>query len=130
MKTHALRLGPGDDLKIRLREFVKSNDIRAGNIITCVGSLKKATLRLADETTKEYNNPFEILSLVGTLSKDGIHLHISVSDEKGLTTGGHVKEGCIIHTTAEIVIGENEDMIFSRDFNKETGFKELTISER
>lgn len=41
----------------------------------------------------------------------------------------HVKEGCIVHTTAEIVIGEIQNKIFVRELDKDTGFKELNIQE-
>jgi uncharacterized protein len=126
MKTYALRLKPGQDLK---KELVKySQNVQAGFIITCVGSLKTATLRLADENiVKTFDKKFEIVSLVGTLSKDGVHLHISLADENGNTVGGHLKEGCIIYTTAEIVIGGSDEFIFSREMDPETGFKELKI---
>ena len=50
--------------------------------------------------------PLEIVSLVGTLSADGCHLHASVSNGEGRTSGGHLLEGCPIYTTAEVVIGD------------------------
>jgi predicted DNA-binding protein with PD1-like motif len=64
---------------------------------------------------------------VGTLSLHGIHLHISISDKNGKTIGGHLVEGCIIYTTAEIVIGTSEDFIFMRAVDQNTGYKELEI---
>lgn len=118
-------------MKVELTRFVKENNIRAGNMLTCVGSLKKATIRLADENViKEFDEKFEIVSLVGTLSQEGLHLHISLSDKTGNTIGGHVKEGCIVHTTAELVIGENEHLVYSREFDEQTNFKEIKISNR
>ena len=131
MKTFALRLRPGSDLKNELDRFVKENNIRAGNILTCVGSLKKATLRLAGaDSIKELDEKLEIVSLVGTLSHDGLHLHISLSDREGNTIGGHVKRGCIVYTTAELLIGENEHLVYSREFDQQTNFKEINISDR
>ena|SRR3989338_333467 len=129
MKTFALRLQPNQDLKKELIKFTKENKIQAGFIITCVGSLRRATLRMADESIiKNYANRFEINALSGTLCQDDVHLHISLSDENGSEIGGHLKDGCIIYVTAEIIIGEAEGMVFSREFDKETGFKELKIS--
>ena len=129
MKTFALRLHPNQDLKKELIKFTKENKIQAGFIITCVGSLRRATLRMADESIiKNYANRFEINALSGTLCQDDVHLHISLSDENGSEIGGHLKDGCIIYVTAEIIIGEAEGMVFSREFDKETGFKELKIS--
>ncbi len=124
----ALRLFPNQDLKEELTKFVKQNNIQAGFIITTVGSLKKAVLRLADENIiKTFDEKFEIVSLVGTLSLDGLHLHISLADKNGKTIGGHLKEGCIIYTTAEIVIGNTKNITFTRTLDNQTGFKELKI---
>ncbi len=130
MKTYAIRLKPDQDLKEELTKFSKNKKIQAGIILTCVGSLKSATLRLADENVvKTFDEKFEIVSLVGTLSPDGNHIHISLSNKNGETIGGHLKEGCIIYTTAEIVISENDEFSFSREFDKQTGFKELKIKQ-
>lgn len=41
--------------------------------------------------------------------------------------GGHLDNDCLIYTTAEIVIGESENFIFTREVNEQTGFKELII---
>ncbi|MCH7828597.1 DNA-binding protein [Patescibacteria group bacterium] len=131
MKTHIFRLQPGQDLREELKKFVAENNIQAGFILTCVGSLKKATLRLADENEiRTWDEKFEIISLVGTLSQDGMHLHIGLGDKKGNTIGGHLKEGCVLHTTAEVVIGESEKHKFSRELDENTGFKEFKILRR
>ena len=127
-KVYALRLHPGDDLKIKLSEFVKENKIKAGYIITCVGSLSKVTLRLANRNeTQTWKENFEITSLTGTLSPDGNHLRISVADKEGVTIGGHLMDGSIISTTAEIIIGEAPDLIFRRELDSVTTLKELKI---
>ena len=127
MKTYVIRLKPGQDLKEELKSIVVSKNIKAGFILTCVGSLKKAKLRLAEENLEVFDEKFEIVSLVGTLSPDGIHIHISLADKNGKVLGGHLKEDCIIYTTAEIIIGECEDHLFFRELDEETGFKELKI---
>ncbi len=129
MKTHALRLIPGQDLKNELKKFTIEKNINAGFIITCVGSLKHAKLRLADQSTKEYDKKFEIVSVVGTLSQDGIHIHISIADNLGKVIGGHLKENCTIHTTAEIIIGEIDDKKFLREYDDSTRFNELVIKQ-
>lgn len=129
MKIHAFRLQPNEDLKISIKNFVHENKINAGVVLGCVGSLNRAILRMAGgNITKTFNEKFEVVSLVGTLSPDGCHLHISLSDKDGNVVGGHLNEGCIINTTAEIVVGEIENMNFSRAIDKKTGFKELVIN--
>jgi predicted DNA-binding protein with PD1-like motif len=131
MKIFALRLKPNQDLKESLKNFVISNNIEAGFILTTVGSLKQATLRFANQNdSKVLYDKFEIVSLVGTLSTHGIHLHISLSDKDGKTIGGHLEKGCLIYTTAEIVIGVSEDFIFVRTVDENTGYKELEIQPR
>ncbi len=131
MKIFPLRLEPNQDLKENLISFVNLNNIQAGFIITAVGSLKKANLRFSTQNFSQvFNEFFEIVSLVGTVSVNGVHLHIAVSDRKGNTLGGHLMTGCLIYTTAEIIIGESEDFVFLREIDDKTGFKELKIQSR
>jgi len=128
MKVYALRLKPEMDLKQELVNFTKEKNVQAGFIVSCVGSLKEANLRMADEDIiKTFKEKFEIVSLVGTLSQDGLHLHTSLSNKEGQTIGGHLKEGCIIYTTAEIIIGEEESLTFNREIDEVTKFKELVV---
>lgn len=128
MNILAIRLEPNRDLKQSLSNFVEQNNIQAGFILTTVGSLKKATFRFANQDKSEvFDEKFEIVSLVGTLSTHGTHLHISLSDRNGKTIGGHLLDGCIIYTTAEIVIGTSDDFIFLRTVDEKTGYKELEI---
>lgn len=124
---HCFRLKKGNDLKKELESFAIKNNI-SGVILCCVGCLDNLNIRLAD--AKDYlieERPFEIVSATGTLSKDGVHIHISVSDVDGNTLGGHLMEGCIINTTAEVCILELEQFEFGRKFDEDTGYKELTI---
>jgi predicted DNA-binding protein with PD1-like motif len=131
LKTYALRLRPGQDLRIELEKFTRRTNLRAGFILTAVGSLRKASLRLADQKNPtSLEDKFEIVSLVGTLSPDGPHLHLSLSDASGRTIGGHLLEGSIIYTTAEIIIGELKGLRFNREQDAETGYQELRIRPR
>ncbi|MBT3419019.1 MAG: DNA-binding protein [Candidatus Magasanikbacteria bacterium] len=128
MITHALRLTPGQDIKKEITLYVQKNSIAAGVILSCVGSLTRATLRLADERiTKNYEEKFEIVSLTGTLSPDGCHLHMSIANKDGHVFGGHMKDNCLVYSTAEIVIGVCEHLAFTRVHDNDTGFKELQI---
>jgi predicted DNA-binding protein with PD1-like motif len=116
------------DLKESLWEFVKANNIQAGFILTTVGSLQRASLRFARQSTsKVFDGRFEIVALVGTLSLDGVHLHLSISDSEGKTIGGHLMHGSLIYTTAEIVIGESFTHRFSRTLDEGTGYQELQV---
>lgn len=127
-RTYALRLRPGDDVRLKLMEFSRQHHLRAAYVVTCVGSLKLAAIRYADQqSTTMIDGPLEIVSLVGTLSPDGPHLHISVSDAAGRTVGGHLAEGSHVYTTAEVVIGEMTGAVFSREIDPMTTYKELVF---
>ena len=73
---------------------------------------------------------FEIVSLTGTVSRHGCHLHMALADHQGNVVGGHVLEGCEVFTTAEIVIGECVNHVFSREHDEETGFDELVVTTK
>ena len=96
--VYTFRLGPDKDLKQEIISFAKAHHIRAGYIITCVGSLKKDSLQLANQSTATtWSENFEIVSLTGTLSEDSsVHLHHLISDNTGKTIGGHLRDGNII----------------------------------
>jgi uncharacterized protein len=130
--VYALRLHPNQDLKQEIVAFAKANNIQAGYIITCVGSLKKANLRLANQPeSTTWEDKFEIVSLVGTLSADsGVHLHASISDGTGKTIGGQLMDGNLIYTTAEIIIGEVLDVNFSRKLDTLKTYNELFIEKK
>ena len=134
MKLYSLRLKPGQDLRKTLIDFAQSKDIRAGSIVTCVGALKPFTLRMAGATPQKqdirtYGDTHEIVSLVGTLTRDDCHLHISLSNKDGLVIGGHLKEGSLVDITAEIVIIEDGNVAYDREMDTETGFPELVITK-
>lgn len=130
MKSHALRLMPGQDLKKELNAYTKRENLKAAFVVSCCGSLKILKMRLADSnSTFEKSEKFEILSLQGTLSPDGAHLHISVADKDGKTWGGHLLDGCEIYTTAEILIAELPGHQFTREKDSQTGFAELVIKK-
>ena len=127
-KTYALRLRPGDDLRQQLTAFVQQHHIRAGAMVTAVGSLTVAHLRLANqEKGTEYRGHFEIVSLVGTLSTNGSHLHLAVADSTGRTLGGHLLDGCRVYTTVEIVLSELPELEFRRETDAAFGYQELTV---
>lgn len=72
---------------------------------------------------------YEIVSLVGTLAAEG-HLHASLADDKGGVVGGHVMGEMVVFTTAELVIGECSQVVFSREMDTQTGFHELVINPK
>ncbi len=129
MKTYSFRIKPGQDLREEIERAAEEHTVRAGVILSGVGSLQRVRIRLADarkflETERDY----EIVSLTGTVSLSGSHLHLSVSDHEGKTVGGHLGKGCIVRTTAEITIGVVEGT-FRREPDPDTGYDELVVEE-
>ena len=128
--AHAFRLKPGQDLKQEIQKFVNEKQIKAGWISTCVGSLTLYNLRFANQAaTASGAGHFEIVSLTGTVSISGSHLHMSISDSAGKTIGGHLTEGNLIYTTAEIVIQSSNNTEFKREKDGTTEWEELQVIE-
>ena len=84
MSFFAVRLHPEDDLLEGMVNALKEAGITSAAIVTCVGSLYVCNVRLAAAIeTASWNEELEIVSLVGTFSDNGPHVHISVSEEGG-----------------------------------------------
>jgi predicted DNA-binding protein with PD1-like motif len=131
VKIHAFRLKPGQDLKKEIEAYVLQHHIEAGWVMTCVGSVTQYHLRFANQPQgTKGNGHFEIVSLTGTVSINGNHLHMSVSDSTGRTIGGHLLDSNFIYTTAEIVIGEGKQLIFTREKDGTTEWEELQIKKK
>ena len=129
LQIEVLRLQPGDDLRGALvTAFARlaAGGAQAACVISCVGSLRAAVLRFADQPRGiVLAGPLELLALSGTLSADGPHLHGSVADAVGRVSGGHVMNGCVVRTTAEIVLAVLPGWAFTRVPDAATGFLEL-----
>jgi uncharacterized protein len=124
MQVEVLRLAPGEDLRPVLEAFAQTVD--AACVLSAVGSFTRAALRYAQaEQGTAIEGPLEFLTLAGTLGRGGIHLHASVSDAQGQVKGGHLMAGCIVRTTAEIVVALLPGWRFDREVDAATGYKEL-----
>jgi predicted DNA-binding protein with PD1-like motif len=127
MQAVPLRLLPGDDLRAALEAALGSHT--AAFVLQGIGSLSVAQLRYAgiDQPTA-LRGDLEILTLAGSLAPDGAHLHMSVADAQGHVVGGHVAPGCIVRTTAEILLAILPDHAFSRETDIDgSGFRELVV---
>ena len=131
MQTFTFRLKAGQDILDEIETVVADKNIEAGCVLSAVGSLTHAALRLANrDYYSEYDGHFEIVSITGTVSIHGSHLHISISDEDGKTIGGHLVSGCKIYTTAEMVLGIFEDVVYKREFTEDSGYEELVVKPK
>ncbi len=129
MDIHTFRLKPGQDLERSLQAYVEARGIQAGCVLSSVGSLTHARLRLANrDFYTDYEGHFEILALNGTVSVHGSHLHLAIADGDGQAVGGHLGEGCRVYTTAEIVLAAFPEVVYRREPCAESGYDELVVS--
>ncbi|PKM65656.1 MAG: DUF296 domain-containing protein [Firmicutes bacterium HGW-Firmicutes-19] len=127
MQTIIKRLLPNQDIRKSLSTILDEYQIPAAAIISAVGSVKEYVLRVSDGSSiiHSFENR-EIVSLSGILTKEGIHVHASLSGLDGSVIGGHLMEGCLIHTTFEIVL-LSLDADLTRTYDPVTGYKELVV---
>jgi len=126
MKTHIFRLRPEEDLKKSIDEYVIKHQIEVAVVLSVVGSVVQYEIRVSDgKTVISKKEPREIITVSGLCSQDGSHLHISLSDVHGSIIAGHLMDGCLINTTAEIVLLEIDNIKLTREFDVATGYKEL-----
>jgi predicted DNA-binding protein with PD1-like motif len=133
-KIYTLRLVENDDLKIELLKFVKENKLRAVHVVTCVGALYLANIRLPPEgkakrapqfyktNVIEDDKVYEVLSLVGTIEYDQVaksangYLHIAVLTGNLMLVGGELMKENIVYKTMEITLLENRNSAFESVF--------------
>jgi len=132
MKTLPIRLTPGQDLRATLEAAVQSQNCRAAFVLSGIGSLSTAGIRLAGaEQPTRLTESMEILTLSGTVAVDGnktsSHMHMAISTATGQVLGGHVALGCTVLTTAEVLLVLLPDWQFTREPDAQTGYDELVI---
>jgi predicted DNA-binding protein with PD1-like motif len=131
MQLLPIRLSPGEDLRRALEDAAASQTSGSAFVVAGIGSLVEAKLRYAgDAAETTLAGPLELLSLSGTLSSSGAHLHMSVADASGRAYGGHVGYGNVIRTTAEVLLAVLEDWSLTREPDPATGFRELVVRRR
>ena len=126
--THCFRLRQSQDLYEEIEKYVKEHHIAAGVLLSGVGCLTRWEVRDATGVRiQSGEEPVEIVSLMGTVSENGCHLHISLSRKDLSVLGGHLRPGCLVNTTAKIVLLELEHTVFSREMDPDTGYDDLVI---
>jgi len=123
-----LRLPPGADLRRALAAEAAAFAPGGCFVVSAIGSLRDPRLRLAgrDEATA-WPGDFELLTLAGTLTPDGAHLHMSIAGPDGAVLGGHVVEGNTVRTTVEVLLCRPAGWTLSRAPDAATGYAELRV---
>ena len=135
VKTLPVRLTPGQDLRAALEAAVLAQNCHAAFVLSGIGSLSTAGIRLAGAAQPtRLNGDMEVLTLSGTVAVDGektvSHMHMAISTATGQVLGGHVAPGCIVLTTAEVLLALLPDWQFTREPDAQTGYDELVIRAR
>lgn len=126
-----VRLQPGDDLRLALQAVVAAHECNAAFVLAGIGSLTDAQLRLAGAAQPiTLAGDVELLALCGSIAADSSHLHMSVADADGRVLGGHAAPGCIVRTTAEVLLQLLPGWEFRREADAHTGWAELVIRPR
>src|SRR3990167_3884265 len=119
MKTFPLRLTPGQDLRAALEVAVQSQNCRAAFVLSGIGSLSTAGIRLAGaEQPTRLTESMEILTLSGTVAvteggKTASHMHMAIST-----------------ATGQVLLALLPDWQFSREPDAATGYDELVVQAR
>lgn len=126
-----IRLAPGADLRRAVEEILGEQGLEAAFVVAGIGSLAVASLRYAGHAeVHRHEGPWEILSVSGSLSCAGAHLHMAIADAQGKVIGGHVAYGNTVRTTAEVLVAPLPDWSLTREHDAATGFDELVVRPR
>lgn len=111
--------------------------MRSGVILSGLGTLRDFELGYYDRTNKRYlrrsyHKNHEIVAMQGSISPEAepqLHIHASLSSERNEVIGGRLFRATV-GATAEIFILRLNNIIMSREFNPETGLRELAFPEQ
>ena len=105
MRALPLSLAPGQDLKVSLDTLAREQQC-SGFVLGVVGNLSRATFQCPgrpEPTVLE--GDLEIITLNGTVSPQGAHLHLSLSDGACQVWGGHLEPGTLVLKGVELLLG-------------------------
>ena len=115
-----VRLKPKDEIREKIEEVMKHNDLNKAVILSGIGSVFEATffgvkknsgLPFSKDkvTIIKETGPFEILTLEGNILPAGdkliSHIHITLGAHDGSILGGHL-DRAIVYTTLELFLAE------------------------
>ena len=105
MKSLPLKLAPGSDLLISIEKVGREQNSN-GFVLGVVGNLSRACFQCpgrSKPTLLEGN--LEIITLNGTFTPEGVHLHLSLSDKDCQVWGGHLEPGTLVNKGADVLVG-------------------------
>jgi hypothetical protein len=131
MKTLPIRLLPGQDLRRAIEAAVAESGCGAAFVLSGIGSLAQARIRFAGaDAPRSISGDMELVTLAGSVTVDGSHLHAALATDQGHMIGGHVAFGCIVRTTAEILLALLPEWRLRRAPDASTGYDELVVGRK
>lgn len=105
METLPIELEPGQDLHLALSELSMRQQL-SGFVLGVVGNLSQATFRCpGQKKPTRMSGELEVITLNGTFSPSGVHLHLSLSDGACQVWGGHLEPGTLVLKGAQLLLG-------------------------
>lgn len=111
-KIHILRVDPGEDVLLAVRQFLERTNLRQAVVMGGYGTLAKYSLHWVTHNQIPTNNRYEqgeggieILAMNGLVVDGKPHIHVALSNPTG-AFGGHLEEGCIAYVLCEIFFAD------------------------
>jgi uncharacterized protein len=123
-----IRLQKGEKVLETINSFLEEKQIRGG-FIQGIGAVSSAEVGYYEMEKKQYlwesyNEDMEVISLMGSITELGPHLHIVLSDKQFKLHGGHLKEATVA-ATLEIFLTEMKKIRRKEDTNSGLKLMEL-----
>jgi glutaredoxin-related protein len=105
MRTLPLHLEAGSDVRQSLEALAHEQGAQ-GYVLSVVGNLSAAVFQCPGKPAPtRLRGELEIITLSGTLSPEGVHLHLSFSDGDCRVWGGHLEPGTLVLRGADLLLG-------------------------
>jgi uncharacterized protein len=105
MRAVPLHLEAGSDVRRSLEQLALEHNA-GGFVLSVVGNLSQAAFACPGKSAPTVlAGELEIITLQGTISPDGVHLHLSFSDASCQMWGGHLEHGTLVLRGADLLVG-------------------------
>lgn len=105
MRALPIHLDAGADLRGSLEQIAQEEGA-FGFVLSVVGNMRQACFACpGQDSPTVLQRELEIITLQGTLSPAGVHLHLSFSDPSCQVWGGHLEHGSQVLKGADLLVG-------------------------
>ena len=105
LRSVPLHLEAGRDIRRSLERLAVELNA-SGFMLGVVGNLSQAVFQCPGQARPTVlEGDLEIITLQGTISPQGVHLHLSFSDGACQVWGGHLEPGTLVQKGADLLVG-------------------------